>query len=73
MELTSISPNELLMGSVYLRLQERDGLEKVEGGQKDGERRRQREVVVDIWIKIKRISCLAFTNYISFIFTSVTA
>lgn len=38
MELTSISPNGLLMGSVYLRLRERDVVEEV-GGQKDDERR----------------------------------
>lgn len=32
MVLMNISPNELLMGSVYLWLQERDGLKEVYGG-----------------------------------------
>lgn len=41
MELTSISPNELLMGSIYLRLYEWDGVEEVGGCEKDGKRKKQ--------------------------------
>lgn len=53
MELTSISPNELLMGSVYLRLQERDGVEEGRGGgQEDGEEEdRKGRGQVDMWKK----------------------